>query len=76
MKYEKTTDKSFANGAKYQVIYNDASAAETVEYYLKNKAVGTWKRSGSMFLLHDLTDAFHVRLYFSEGLKSIREAQG
>lgn len=73
MKYEKIADAKLQHSARYQAAFNDAHAVEEAVFFLKRNAKGPWHRQGSSLFLHTLDDAFHLRLYFSEGIKTLRE---
>lgn len=76
MKYEKTADTQLQYGSRYQAAFNDAYAAEEAASFLKRNARGAWRKQGSSLFLWNLDDAFHIRLYYNEGLKTLREAGG
>ena len=73
MKYEKTADTQLQHGARFQATFNDASMLEEAITFLKKKSKGDWRRQGHSLLLFELEDAFHIRLYFGESLRTLKE---
>lgn len=76
MKYEKTADTQLQHGARYQAAFNDAHAVDEAVFFLKKNSKGRWTRQGSSLFFHELDDAFRVRLYHGDGIKTLREAGG
>ena len=46
----------------------------SIEFFLKSRAIGGWLRVGNNFYFDSLTDIYHIRMYFDDDLKFIREA--
>lgn len=49
-------------------------AVETLEVYLKSRAVGNWQRRANVIYMQDLEDIFNVRLFFNDIIDVIRQS--
>ena len=54
----------------------DREGIELIESFLRQRSTGGWQRQGNCFYVNTLDDIFHLRLFFENNLKSIKEAQG
>lgn len=79
MKYETTTEK-FLGEWNFKATFTFKStsvseASKSLDYFLKEKATGSWLFLHNTLYLNELDDIFKIRLLFDHYLVSIAQAK-
>jgi hypothetical protein len=77
-KYRAQYSYTYNNGKQkkdYWKTPEEKAAIEAIETFLRKRSTGGWLRQGNCFYVDTLEDIFHLRLFFENNLKTIKEAQ-